>query len=216
MSELRLSYPACMLAEKTKFTPDDVVLMESRVFARGLDSPDALATLLAFEHCGADKCRQWDEFFVRILSGHVIESMHPTGILTEAKASWLRRALSRDGLVSSRNELEVLLRIMELAGFQGRLLADFALNQVWYAVVEGEGPLASRRKGLWAALGMEQLGFINRVLAALGASEPFSIADAEALFDPAHNLAPDGQQTAWRDFTCAVTAPGLKPRAAAA
>lgn len=207
MSELRLSYPACTLAEKSKFLPEDVELIESRIFAGGLDGPDAVATLLALEHCRADKCAEWDDFFVRILSDHVVYRMDPSGALNQAKADWLRRALSRGGLVASRNELEALTRIMELTGDQSRLLAGFALKQVWHAVIEGEGPLATRRKGLWASLGMEQLGFINRVLAALGSAEPFSIADAEALFDPAHSLAPDGQESAWQDFVHTVTGP---------
>lgn len=213
MSELRLSYPACMLAENTEFSPEDVALMESRIFAGGLESPDAVATLLALEHCRADKCAEWDDFFVRVLSDHVVNRMHPRGAMNNDKADWLRRALSRGGLVASRNELEVLTRIMEMTGAQGTLLVGFALKQVWHAVIEGEGPLATRRKGLWASLGMEQLSFINRVLTALGSAEPFSIADAEALFDPAHSLAPDGQEGAWQDFVRTVTGPGAQHRA---
>ncbi|MCY0146654.1 hypothetical protein OEG84_02705 [Hoeflea sp. G2-23] len=208
MSELRLSYPACTLAEKSNFTPQDVQLIENRVFARGLDGPDAVATLLALEHCRAEKCVEWDEFFIRTLTDHVVNHLAPAGTMTRAKADWLRRALARGGLIASRNEIEALVRIMEMAGTQSHHLAAFALSQVWHAVVEGEGPLASRRKGLWAVLGMEQLTYINRVLAALGSAQPFSVADAEALFDPALDLTPGGQKSAWREFIARVAGPG--------
>lgn len=207
MSELRLSYPACTLADKTKFTPDDVQLIETRIFAKGLENGDAVATLLALEHCRAEKCAEWDDFFVRALSDHVINSMGPTATLTRAKADWLRRALSRGGLVTSRNEFEALVQIMEMAGPESHWLAEFALEQIRYAVMEGEGPLATRRKGLWATLGMDQLSFLNRILVAVGAPGSISIGDAGALFDPAHNLAPGGQETAWRDYLATVVGP---------
>lgn len=216
MSELRLSYPACMLAEKSKFTAEDVTLIENRIFAGGLDAPGAIATLLALEHCNAGKCPEWDAFFVQILSDHVIHTMHPLGALSEAKVEWLRRVLSRGGLISSRNELEVLVRVMEMAGPQSRMLTGFALSQVWHAIIDGEGALASHNRGLWTAMGMKQLSYINRVLTALGNTKPFSLRDAEALFDPAHNLVPDGQQTVWQEFVAAVAGPDLEPVAIAA
>lgn len=207
MSELRLSYPACTLAEKSTLTPEDVRLIETRIFPCGLDSGNAVATLLALEHCPAGKCAEWDDFFVRILSDHVVNHLHPTGGLTEAKANWVRRALSRGGLVASRNEFEALIRIIEMAGSQGRELAPFALDQIWRAVVEGEGPLASRRRGLWAAVGMDQLNAINRILAATGTAAPLSVAEAEALFDPVNNLMPGEPRSAWRDLLLSVGAP---------
>jgi len=208
MSELRLSYPACRLAENIEFTAQDVQLIQHTVFAKGLEGPDAVATLLALEHCRAEKCVEWDEYFIRTLADYLVNHMAPAGSMTRAKADWLRRVLSRGGLIAGRNEVEALVRIMEMTGAQSHYLAAFALSQVWYAVVEGEGPLASRRKGLWAVLGMEQLTYINRVLAALGSAQPFSVDDAEALFDPALDLAPDGRKSAWCEFIARVTGPG--------
>ena len=130
MSELRLSYPACMLAEKNTLTPEDVRLIETRIFPDGLDSTNAVATLLALEHSPAAKCAEWDRFFVRILSDYVVNRMQPCGVLSSNKADWVRRALSRGGHVTSPNEFKALIRFMEFSGADSHILAAFALEQV--------------------------------------------------------------------------------------
>ncbi len=216
MSELRLSYPACVLMEKSRITAADVNLLKTRIFADGLNRRDDVAMLLAIQHSLAEKCVEWNHFFVEILSDHVVDRLSPFGTMTEAKADWLRRTVSRGGIVASRNEFDVLVRIIERTGCASPSVAAFALEQVRMAVVDGEGPLATRRKGLWAMLGMDHLGVLNRILAALGSRDPFSIADAEALFDPTQNLVPDRSATPWGQFVSTLVRPVPAERLTAA
>lgn len=205
MGELRLSYPACMLVEKSTINPEDIQLLVHRVFAGGLKRHDDVATLLAIEHSRSLKCREWDGFFVETLTRHMVEQLEPVRAMNADKVELIRRSFSRGGVIGSRNEFEIVVRVVERTGAAAAELAAFALNQIHLAIVEGEGPLANRRKGLWAALDMEHLHYINRLMKALGNPDPFSITDAEMLFDPAQNLLNDREATAWSELVATMT-----------
>lgn len=200
MSELRMSYPASTIVDKPRIGPADVTLLKSAVFRHGLIAVDAVATLLAIEHGRAEKCTEWDAFFVRVLSDHVINGLQPAGHLTAEKAAWLKRVITRGGVIASCNEFEVLIRVIEMGGQEAVHLAAFALDQIRLAVMDGEGPLRSGPAGLWARMTMDHLSAINRILAALSAGEPLSISEAESLFDPAHALVPGGEDAGWRQL----------------
>jgi len=207
MSELRLAYPACMFVEKTDITEADVQLMGNRMFQNGLSCKDDVITLLAIEHSNSRKTNEWDDFFIAVLSKHVRAMTDASGRLPQEATQWVRSMFCRGGVVASRNEFRVMVDVIETLGNGCPELATFALEQIHHAVTEGEGPLARSRKGIWATISMEQLAFINRVLAALGNPEPFSISDAEALFDPAQNLYNDRQATAWAELVATLTQP---------
>jgi|GEM_PF-3264567 hypothetical protein len=204
MGELRLSYPACMLVEKSRITREDVDILVARAL-HGAAGRDEVATLLAIEHGRAAKCADWDRFLVERLTRHFVDEVEPVRGMNPCKVAMIRRALARGDVVGSRNEFEVLVRIVEELGEEAAELAAFALKQIHLAVVEGEGPLANRRKGLWAALDMAHLTAINRILKALGQDEPLSLTDAEALFDPAENLLNDPEASAWGEFVAMLT-----------
>lgn len=207
MSELRLAYPACMLVEKTEITAADVQLMGNRMFQNGLNRKNDVVTLLAIEHSNSKKSKEWDAYFVEVLSNHVRAMADVSGTLPLAATQWVRSMFCRGGIVASRNEFRVMVEVIEELRKGCPELATFALEQIHYAVTEGEGPLARSRKGIWATISMDQLVFINRILVALGNPEPFSISDAEALFDPAQNLYNDRQATAWGELVATLTRP---------
>lgn len=207
MSELRLAYPAYMLVEKTEITAADIQLMGNRMFQNGLNPKDDVVTLLAIEHSNSKKSREWDDYFVGILSDHVRAMADASGYLPLSATHWVRSMFCRGGIIASRNEFRVMVDVIETLGKGCPELATFALEQIHHAVMEGEGPLARSRKGIWATISMDQLVFINHILAALGNPEPFSISDAEALFDPAQNLYNDQQATAWAELVSTLTCP---------
>ena len=64
MSELRLAYPASVLADKPEITAGDVHLLETRVFRPGPSERDDIAVLLALHHSRSRKCAEWEPFFV--------------------------------------------------------------------------------------------------------------------------------------------------------
>lgn len=58
MSELRLSYPACAIAGKTRLTAEDIGILREHVFAGGLTSSQDAMILLAINSSCGEKCRE--------------------------------------------------------------------------------------------------------------------------------------------------------------
>lgn len=188
-------------AGKAALSPADVGLIRRGVFENGIDSRVALATLLALDLNRVEKCPEWDAFFTRILSDHVVNRLHPAGALSSVNIRWLRLVLFDGGVVVSRNGFETIIRVLELVGAQGWVLATMALDQIWLAVVEGEGPLAARHKGLHAVPRMDQFAAVNRILAAIGSTRRLSMSRAEKLFDPARGGSLKERMAPWHEFT---------------
>lgn len=205
MSELRLAYPACMLVEKTNITPDDVELLNTRLFPHGLRGEEDVATVLAIEHAGSRKTPEWERFLIDALSGYIVGLTDRAGRLPADAVERIRRIFCRGGVIGSRSEFRAIIEAIEELGTSAQELAAFALDQIHFAVTEGEGPLAHSGKSLWARLGVDHLEYINRIFAALGRPEPLSITDPDLLFDPAQNLISDRQSTHWGELVSTIT-----------
>jgi hypothetical protein len=67
----------------------DVVWLRREVFADGEVSREAADELFAVEGSSVEKCPEWTEFFVEMITEHVVWQSRPTGVVNEAQAKWL-------------------------------------------------------------------------------------------------------------------------------
>jgi hypothetical protein len=67
----------------------DVAWLRREVFADGEVSREAADELFAVESSSVEKCPEWTEFFVEMITEHVVWQSRPTGVVTEAQAEWL-------------------------------------------------------------------------------------------------------------------------------
>ena len=136
---------AGLLKEPGHISPDDVRYFRSDVFRDGVVSAAEAEALFAMNAGVADKCPEWDAYFVEALTLYVVDQAEPRGYVTSDNAQWLIDCIARDGRVEPANELELLVKILDRSQSSPELLVGFALKIVARAVLEGEGPLASGR-----------------------------------------------------------------------
>jgi hypothetical protein len=72
-----------------KVTGLDVAWLRREVFADGEVSREAAEELFAVERSDAVKAAAWMEFFVELITEHIVWQSRPTGIVDEAQAAWL-------------------------------------------------------------------------------------------------------------------------------
>jgi hypothetical protein len=72
-----------------KVTGLDVAWLRREVFADGEVSREAAEELFAVERSDAIKAAAWTEFFVELITEHIVWQSRPTGIVDEAQAAWL-------------------------------------------------------------------------------------------------------------------------------
>ena len=135
--------PYAELLEKPgEISARDVLRFRREVFQDGIVSQLEADAVFAFNDAVAVKCTEWNEFFVEALTDYTVMQAEPRGYVSNANAQWLANRISHDGVVDSVSELELLVRVLAKSTQCPAALAGFALAQIAYAVVEGEGPLA--------------------------------------------------------------------------
>jgi hypothetical protein len=140
--------------------------------------------LVALHQVCPVKDAAWAELFVDILTDHFVNQAAPEGYMTAAKATWLIGLISRDGLVASKIELDLLLAVLEAARWAPVSLVRFALDQVRHAVATGEGPIRAVSPIPAGSIGEGEIELIRRVLYAFGnGCLAVTRAEAELLFE---------------------------------
>lgn len=164
MSELRLSFPACVIAGKNRLTADDLLLLRKYTFPEGVRSPDDVVVMLALDTLCPEKCVEWHDCFVESLADYIINRCHPAGSLDTMNALWFEQVFIEDGLVRSRHELDLLLHLIDLAPPAPAALTALALDQLAIALAEERGPLQTGRAAEHGHLSPSDIAYVRRVL----------------------------------------------------
>jgi hypothetical protein len=185
MSEAELPGWVRNIASKNATTSEDVRMLRSEVFADGVVSRKEAEILFALNKACRDKSPEWGEFVVEAMSDFVVHQEVPHGYISEENANWLISAISADGVVESRCELEVLVKSLEIARSAPASLSAYALQQVANAVIEGRGPLADGRTLTPGVIGRAEVDLLRRILYAGGGDSGIGISreEADVLFD---------------------------------
>ncbi|TPI35723.1 hypothetical protein FJW07_23075 [Mesorhizobium sp. B3-1-9] len=201
MGELIMSAPVAGLTSKNKITAEDVTMLRREVFADGVVGRGEAEALFALDQTARDKCGEWAPFFVEAVTDYIVHQEKPEGYISEQNADWLVPTISRDGMVDSRTELELLVHVLEEAKSSPGQLSAYALEQVAHAVIDGKGPLmlGDLVPGL---ITKAEVDLLRRILYAYGGDGNIAIskAEAEVLFRINDRTAAAENDPSWNDL----------------
>jgi hypothetical protein len=202
MGELIMSAPVAGLTSKNKITAEDVTMLRREVFADGVVTPGEAEALFALDQTARDKCAEWAPFFVEAVTDYIVHQEKPEGYVSQENADWLVNAVSRDGMVDSRIELELLVHVLEEAKSSPGQLSAYALEQVAHAVIEGKGPLMHGGSLVPGHIAKAEVDLLRRILYAYGGDGNIAIskAEAEVLFRINDRTATADNDPSWNDL----------------
>ena len=97
------------LLQRGVVTVDDIRRLRRDFFTDGEASQAQAEALFAIERSGIANCAEWTEFFVEVITSHVVWEQRPTGIVSEEQAQWLIDQVDRTKSVTA---LAVLVNIL--------------------------------------------------------------------------------------------------------
>lgn len=202
MGELIMSAPVAGLTSKNRITAEDVTMLRREVFADGVVTRGEAEALFALDQTARDKCPQWSPFFIEAVTDYIVRQEKPEGYISQENADWLVRAISRDGTVDSRTELELLVHVLEEAKSSPGRLSAYALEQVANAVIDGKGPLMLGGDLVPGLIARAEVDLLRRILYAYGGDGNIAItkAEAEILFRINDRTAAASNDPSWNDL----------------
>nr|WP_246673443.1 hypothetical protein [Mesorhizobium sp. B2-4-14] len=190
------------LTSKISITPQDVVMLRRDVFADGVVTRGEAEALFALDQTARDKCAEWAPFFVEAVTDYIVHQERPEGYISQDNADWLIRTISRDGMVDSRTELELLVHVLEEAKSSPDRLCVYALEQVAHAVVDGKGPLMLGGALVPGLVAKAEVDLLRRILYAHGGDGNIAITrgEAEVLFRINEQTAQANNDPSWNEL----------------
>lgn len=164
MSDFPFRYPASSIAGKSWLTADDILLLRKHMFPQGLVSPADAAQLVALHRLGGEKCGEWRDWFVEMMTAFIVVHSWPQYSLDDLNAEWLIAMFSRNGMVETEAELEVILHAMEMACAVPDILSAFALDQMRVALATNTGAYAQQRGAKRTGIAACDIEYIYRIL----------------------------------------------------
>jgi hypothetical protein len=167
-------------------TAADVLDLRHRVFWKGVvTSSDAEMVFRLNDRLGAQADPAWAPFFVEALTDYLVFQAEPSGYVSEENADWLIARIERSGRVETETELELLVKVLERSKLSPVKLVAFAIAQVKWGVLAGEGYIGNRRKLRPGVIGEAEVELLRRILYAFGGDGNIAVTrqEAELLFD---------------------------------
>lgn len=189
------------IADKGRVSAEDVLHLRRQVFVDGVVCEAESNELFALADKAPDGDREWPAFFVEAQSLYLVNHQEPKGYVDQAQADVLIRKIAGDGRVETALELELLVKVLEIATRVPESLVHFALDAVKQMVMSGEGAtkhgeaspgvitasdVAYLRRILYAGAGAGQVGITQR--------------EAELLFDLNDATIAAENDPAWSDL----------------
>jgi hypothetical protein len=185
-----------------RISADHVSQLRRSLYNDGVAEAGEVERLFAMDEAAESADPAWCELFTEAVTDFLVEQQQPQGYVSEENAEWLMARLSRDRMVKTRTELELLVKVLEKAKSSPERLSAFALAQVKKAVVDGEGPLARGGALEPGRVTRDEVELMRRVLYAFGGEGNVAItrAEAEVLFDINDATAGADNDPAWSDL----------------
>ncbi len=148
-------------------------------WADGRFDPEEAESLFLANEQVRDADGDWVRFFVDALGAFVVHTVEPRGYVDQAMADELMARIDHDGRVDSFSELELLVRVIEIAASVPASLKAYTLRQVEQAVLTGEGPT---RAGMLdpRTINETECDLIRRTIFSAGGDRPAAVSQAEA------------------------------------
>lgn len=131
---------AADVASDGRISAEEILELRRLGWADGKIGPDEAEELFAANDACTLPTSEWCDFFVEALSLFIVETVPPAGYIDDEMADELIARIDRDGRLGSLAELELLVRVLEIAQNAPERLKAYALKQVAEAVLHGDGP----------------------------------------------------------------------------
>jgi hypothetical protein len=79
---------SCGVHERGSVAPGDVDEIRRTVFPTGLSSLNEAESLFAVERAVSNKCREWSELFIELVTDFLVWGERPTGVIVNERAEW--------------------------------------------------------------------------------------------------------------------------------
>jgi hypothetical protein len=189
------------IAGDGRITDTEILELRRLGWADGKMSPDEAESLFVANETADETSPEWCDFFVDALTSFVVFAVEPRGYVDAEMAEELVSRVDRDGRVGTMAELELLVRVIEVATSVPQALRDYALKQVEEAVVLGEGPT---RHGALSPHGVNttEVTLLKRLIFGTGSERPAGVskAEAEMLFRIKDATLHDANAPEWTDL----------------
>lgn len=181
---------------------DDVLAMRKSFYEDGTISQIEAEKLINREMTAVGESDAWPTFFIEALTDFTVNQMTPKGYVTEAQAQWLIDAISKDGQINSRTELELLVNVLDTSVDVPESLVEFTLIQIGEAVLDGDGALLGSEHLTPGVIGEAEVRLLSRVIYAAGGVNNIGVsrAEAEVLFDLNDATIEEKNAPAWSDL----------------
>ncbi|MBW8882656.1 MAG: hypothetical protein JF615_14905, partial [Asticcacaulis sp.] len=199
---------AAALSHRAAIGAEDVLALRRLVWQDGAVSREEADALMGLNTACRLRAPEWVDYFVEVMCDYIVHRQQPQGYVDDAKTQWLMDWIDRDGKVDSLAELELLVKVLEIADSVPQSLKDYALRQIEQVVLTGEGP--TRQTGLSVAAGVLEKGTINatevellrRVIFAQAGDGGYVVsrAEAEMLFRLKDATLNGGHAATWPDL----------------
>lgn len=166
-------------ASDGRISADEILDLRRLGWADGTIGPDEAEALFAANDACAEPTAEWCDFFVEALSTFIVQTVPPAGYIDDEMGDELIARIDRDGKLGSMAELELLIRVLEIARNAPNRLKAYALGQLEDAVLNSEGPT---RHGDLTAKGINETEckLLRRLLFAPAGDRPAAVSKAEA------------------------------------
>lgn len=196
------SLPIDDILERQTIEFDDLLLLKRVFYDDGVVSSDEANLLFSMQHECAVQHADWSEFFIDAITDYLVIQEAPRGYLTAANANWLIGRVSREGKIGSKTEIDLVLNVLDKARWAPVSLSTFALEQVKYAVLTGEGPLRQGKPVAAGRISEAEVDLLRRILYAFGGDGHVAVtrSEADVLFDIDEAVAGAPPNAIWTDL----------------
>lgn len=196
------SLPVQEILSRGSIKDADIARFRRVFYEDGVISADEAELLFRINTECALKPAAWSELFVEGLTDFIVFQEQPQGYLTANNGHWLIDRVSKDGLVDSRTELELLVNVLDKARWAPVSLVKFALEQVKHAVLTGEGPLRDGTTLQSGRITDSEVDLLRRILYAFGGDGHVAVTrdEADVLFDIDEAIENSELNPAWTDL----------------
>ena len=180
---------------------DEILALRQAGWADGTMDPEEAESLFLANEALTQPSAEWTEFFVEALSNFVVHTVEPAGYVDQEMADELVARIDHDGHVAGMTELELLMRVLEIAASVPQSLKDYALKQIEAGIESGEGP-TREEEGDTQGVNAAECRMLRRFVFAAGGDRPAAVsrAEAELLFRIKDATLYDNNAPEWRDL----------------
>lgn len=185
MGQVESGSVALALAQGRNINAADVIALFREMYAGGLSAKEDAEALIGFDRSLKETTPAWRDFFAETLTDHILHRQEPKNDLSDEKINWLTANLVGGECATTTAGFALVMKLLESVTDIPAQLSAFAISQLRFAIVLGEGPAIGRRPHFSGDVDAEDVVLLARILEAAGGTEGRAISaeEAEALFD---------------------------------